>query len=370
MSKRWPIRSHFIAFLLLSLIATAQLSWWVIFQVREGIRVTHIQEQLWRQQIALARERQREFTEAESGGFVIWLANAFPDLQPAANGEIIVRTEARHRLDVLARARVRMFVSEGIFFSLLLLVGVLYMYWVLRQELLFERQQTAFLSATSHELKTPITSLRLYLDTLTERELPAAQREEMLATMRKDLTRLTDLIQRLLQAQAVIAGSRSQSRLERTNLSEETRHVLDEIYARFDLKGFQLRSRLDPDLIALAHPERWRGLVLNLLENSFKYSPGGGVIDIRLIRYGHHAQLEVTDQGIGIPAHELELIFNRFYRVGSEDTRRAPGTGLGLFLVREIAESFSGKAVASSPGEGQGATFIVTVPLMKDSAHA
>ncbi len=369
MNTRWPVRSHFIAFFLLSAVATAQLSWWVVFQVREGTRITHIQTRLWEQQLELARERQHDFTMADGAGFAAWLAAAFPDLTQDGRGRIIVRDDALHRLDHLARERIRMFVSEGIFFSLLLIVGVLYVYWILRRELLFERRQSAFLAATSHELKTPITSLRLYLDTLSERDLPPPQQREMLATMRNDLTRLTDLIQRLLQAQALVGG-KSRAKLERTNLSEETKYVLDEVFGRFDLKGFQLRSRLEPDLFAQAHPERWRGLVRNLLENAFKYSPDGGVIEIRLSRRGSLAELEVTDQGIGIPPAELEQIFGRFYRVGNEDTRRAAGTGLGLYLVREIAESFRGKAYAASAGEGKGATFTVSLPLARETAHA
>jgi two-component system, OmpR family, sensor histidine kinase SenX3 len=368
MFSRWPIRSHFIAFFLLSAVATAQLSWWVIFQVREGTRVAHIQTQLWAQQLDLARERAHDFATEDKAGYAAWLTQAFPDLEQDPRGRVVVRNAALHRLDRMARDRVRMFVSEGIFFSLLLLLGVLYMYWILRRELLFERRQSAFLAATSHELKTPITSLRLYLDTLVERDLPLPQQREMLATMRKDLERLTDLIQRLLQAQALIGG-KLPAKLEKTDLSAETRIVMDEVYGRFDLKGFQVRSRLEPDLIALAHPERWRGLVRNLLENAFKYSPDGGVIEIILLQRGHLAQLEVTDQGIGIPPAELERIFGRFYRVGNEDTRRAAGTGLGLYLVREIAESFGGKATAASAGEGKGATFTVTVPLLKETAH-
>ena len=328
MFTRWPVRSHFIAFLMLSAVATAQLGWWVIFQVREGTRVSRIQTQLWEQQMALARERQRDFAADDSLGLDMWLTHAFPDLIRDPRGHIEVQDEALHRLDRLANERMRMFISEGIFFSLLLLVGVLYMYWILRRELLFERRQSAFLAATSHELKTPITSLRLYLDTLIERDLPPAQRAEMLATMRKDLARLTDLIQRLLQAQALIGG-KQQTALERLDLTEETKRVLDEVYGRFDLKGFQIRTRLDPGLYALAHAERWRGLVRNLLENAFKYSPEGGVIEIRLTRRGAQAQLEDRGSGHRCPPGRIGADFRPLLPRGQRGhaPRLRDGTG-------------------------------------------
>jgi signal transduction histidine kinase len=369
MRIHWSLRRQFLIFLLLSIFSLAQLTWWVIYQVEEGARISAQQNQLWAEQIRTVQVYSDSFVRSPQA-INQWLPRAFPDLQwDAASRTAVVKPEAVQRLRTLAHRRVRMFVSEGTVFSLLLLVGIGYMYWVLHQEILFERRQTSFLSATSHELKTPITSLRLYLDTLLARDIPKAQAAELMATMQQDLDRLTDQIDRLLQVQALGVGAKKVP-LQPVNLTEETQALLNEVYGRFDLKGFQFRTRLDPDITVMAHPQRWQILVRNLLENAFKYSPHGGALDILLTRQNGRAHLRVSDQGMGFSPIEARRIFDRFYRVGSEDTRQTRGAGLGLYLVREITLSFGGTVEAKSEGEGRGASFIVEIPLCEDHRHA
>ncbi|RJP78412.1 MAG: sensor histidine kinase [Candidatus Zixiibacteriota bacterium] len=363
-----PSRRHFLLFLLLTLFAFAQLGWWIIFQMEEGARVSRLQEDLWAGQIATARQwlEVHEATYAETWS---WLAQTFPDLELQPGGDFAVSEEARQRLDHLARGRVRMFVWEGGFFTLVLLAGVGFMLRTLRREILTERRQSVFLSATSHELKTPITSLRLYLDTLMERDLPPEQKRELMTVMQQDLQRLTDLIDRLLQAQNLSAGRRSAS-LQLTNLTEETRAALDQYAGVFGLKGCRLDSRLEENLFALADPDRWQVVVKNLLDNACKYSPSGSPLELRLVRAGKQARLEVTDHGAGLEKGDTERIFERFYRADNDATRRARGTGLGLYLARVMVESFGGKISARSPGPGQGSTFIVELPLARGGSDA
>ncbi len=314
----------------------------------------------------LARQ-QRTGYSLESQQFSRWLGQTFTDLELAPQtGELRIKESALRRLDDEAGERIRMFVAEGVFFSFLLLVGVMYMYRTLQTELAMEHRQSVFISATSHELKTPITSLRLYVDTLAERKLSPELQQEALATMRQDVSRLNDLIESLLHAQALMK-ERAKKPLQPTDLSDETRIVIDEIKSRFDLKKHPLNVDLDFGLFALADPERWHLIVKNLLDNAHKYSPQGGAIDVFFTRMNDKARLIVTDHGVGFPESESERIFERFYRIGNEDTRETHGTGLGLFLVREISESFSGRAWAASAGLGKGATFIVEVPLLRQS---
>jgi signal transduction histidine kinase len=359
---------HFIIFLLLSAFGIAQLVWWVIFQVGEGSRVSREQNRIWQQQMAMAKQWAAQFHPAPEQ-YRAWLS-AFPDLQMASNGQDVeVRAAAIARLDHLARGRVRMFIFEGAFFSLLVGAGVIYIYWTLRKEVEFEKRQAMFLSATSHELRTPITSLRLYLDTLRERELPPQQKAEVMDTMQGDIGRLNDLIDRLLQAQAITNPTLKPS-LQRTDLAEETELAIEHVLPLFNHGGYDLRVNLQPGLIAMTEPNRWQTIVKNLLENAHKYSPQGGVVEVELTRLGNRATLSVRDHGIGLARGDMERIFERFYRVENEDTRRTRGTGLGLYLVRRIAESFGGHAHAASQGLGKGTTLTVDIPLAKEMTNA
>ncbi len=368
LKKTFPLRRHFALFSVLSLFALAQLSWWVYFQVREGERVTHIQKQHWEQELQMARQQRADYSPT-SPQYAQWLTQTFEDLEIASGtGELRVKASAQHRLDHVAGQRIRMFVAEGLFFSLLLLIGVLYMYRTLQTELAIEQRQSVFIAATSHELKTPITSLRLYVDTLLKLKLPPETQQEILTTMRQDVSRLNDLIESLLHAQALMKGHAGQP-LQPTDLSDETRIAIDEMKNRFDPGKHPLNVDLDYGVMAMADPQRWQLIIKNLLDNAHKYSPVGGAIDVFLTRMDGVARLTVSDQGIGFDPSEGERIFERFYRIGSEDTRKTHGTGLGLFLVREISESFHGRAWASSAGPGQGATFTVEIPLLKEAAN-
>lgn len=365
MKPRHPYRRQIVLFVLLSVLAIAQLAWWIVFQVGEGARTGRQQRAIWDQQINIARHWATQHA-LDPAAFQDWLRTAFPDLYLNDAGRVTVTAEAVARLDRISGRRMRMFVSEGLFFTLLMAAGVAYVFWTLRREIDVERRHAVFLLATSHELKTPITSLRLYLDTLQNRDLPPPQRAELLTTMQRDVERLTGQIDRLLQTQSLLDRRRKPA-LEITDVTEETAVAVEYVRGRFDLSGFDLRVRLQPGVKALTEPQRWQLVVTNLLENAFKYSPGGGTIDVMLDTHREHARLTVTDQGIGLERSQLERIFEQFYRVGSEDTRRTRGTGLGLFLVRRIVESFGGRCRAASRGLGQGAAFEVEIPLIRES---
>lgn len=356
-------RRHFLIFIFLSGLCLAQLGWWVTFQVQEGARVSRQQHEVWDEELSIARVHAQAGAFGSPEALEAWLSRSFPDLRLTGDGsDVEVRPEALKRLDKVAGSRTRMFVSEGIFLSLLLLSGIVYIYWTLRRETAFEQRQSVFLAATSHELKTPITSLRLYLDTLVDRDPPPPKRAELVAIMQQDLRRLTELIDRLLQAQA-LAGNKQPLPLQALELGEETQLVLDGAKGRIETLGLTLNSALEPGLVAMADPERWQVVVSNLLDNAMKYSTRGGKIEVALSRQGRHARLEVTDEGAGIPPAEAERVFQRFYRVGNEDTRRTQGTGLGLYLVREIAKSFGGNARVGRTDTGRGTRLIVEIPL-------
>lgn len=361
-NPKLPFRRHFVVFALISLFALAQLTWWSIFQFHEGQRIVATQEHYWSQQIALASEKRHDLGPA----FEDWLLRAFPDLESAPGGSIRVSAAARARLDELAGSRMRMFLSEGAFFGLLVLIGVLYMFRTLREEIAIEHRQSVFLTATSHELKTPITSLRMYLDTLRERELSPPKRAEMLEVMSVDLDRLNDLIERLLQAQKVLTPDAMIAN-EFVDVSEETLRAVKEMTHRIEFSGkHHLNVDTEYGLHASADPRRWQLVVKNLVDNAVKYSPDGGMIDVYLAKRERWIELSVVDQGCGFDADEAPRLFERFYRSGNEDTRTTQGIGLGLYLVREIVHSMRGRVAARSDGPGKGSKFVVQIPLLKE----
>ncbi len=361
-----PFRRHFVVFIFISIFAVAQLTWWSVFQFKEGRRLLETQDGYWNQQIVVAYVQR---TSMETG-YEEWLAKTFPDLEVAANGSIQVKPQAHAEKEQFVHSRTRMFISEGAFFGFIVLIGVLYMLRTLREEIDIEHRQSVFLAATSHELKTPLTSLRMYVDTLNAREFPPAKRAEILETMSVDLDRLNDLIDRLLQAQRVLTPG-SEPPMERIDISEETVRAASELSHRIEFAG---RHRLNVDteygLMAMADPRRWQLVVKNLVDNAVKYSPSGGMIDVFLVRRDKKIELTVSDEGQGFEAGEAARIFERFYRIGDEDTRTTQGVGLGLYLVREIVHSMGGTVAARSQGQGKGSQFIVTIPALPVEQNA
>ncbi|MCB1060253.1 MAG: HAMP domain-containing histidine kinase [Calditrichaeota bacterium] len=353
-----PFRRHFVFFALISLFALAQLAWWSIYQYNEGRRLIETQDGYWQQQIVVAYFQRASF----ENDFGEWLAQTFPDLEVTASGSIEVKANKREELAARVHKRTRMFISEGAFFGLLVLAGVLFMLRTLREEIDMEHRQSVFLAATSHELKTPLTSLRMYVDTLTAREFPPEKRAEILETMSVDLERLGDLIDRLLQAQKVLTPGTALP-LERIDVSEETVRAARELEHRIEFSGMHnLNVDTEHGLYAMADARRWHLVVKNLVDNAVKYSPDGGMIDVFLTKHDGKIELVVSDQGQGFSPDEAERIFERFYRIGNEDTRTSQGIGLGLYLVREIVQSMKGTVSARSQGKGKGSQFIVHIP--------
>ncbi|MCB9357744.1 MAG: HAMP domain-containing histidine kinase [Calditrichaeota bacterium] len=361
-----PFRRHFVMFALISFVAIAQLTWWSVFQFSEGRRLIETQNGYWQQQIVVAYQLRTTL----GADFEIWLANTFPDLEIVTGGVVEVKPAARQKLEAFIHKRMRMFISEGAFFGLLVLAGVLFMFRTLREEIDIEHKQSVFLSAMSHELKTPITSLRMYVDTLRERELPQAKRAELLGVMSLDLNRLNDLIEQLLQAQRVLTPKTALP-LERIDLSEETVRAVNDLKERILFSG---KHRLNVDteygLEAMADPRRWQLVVKNLVDNAVKYAPAGGMIDVYLAKRDGKIELTVSDEGQGFAPDEPARLFERFYRIGDEDTRASQGVGLGLYLVKEIVSAMRGTVSAASPGPGKGSTFTVTVPEARNEHRA
>jgi signal transduction histidine kinase len=266
--------------------------------------------------------------------------------------------------EALARYRRRVFlvVGEGVLFVVAMATAVALLWAVLRREGERERQHQNFVSAVTHELKTPIAGIRLALETVLSGRVDAEGRDRFLRNAVADADRLSGLVEKILEVTRFAGGA------HRLNiaLGDLSQFVEEEVMAaerRAAARGVRLASDIRHDIQAPFDPEALGIVLSNLLENAFKYASGSPPevsVSLRLDR--GEAILQVSDTGIGIDPRELEAIFRPFYRSGDEITRRAPGTGIGLFVAREIAEAHGGRLEASSPGRGRGATFRLTLP--------
>jgi signal transduction histidine kinase len=272
---------------------------------------------------------------------------------------------------ILNERRIALLVLGLILFGLLTAGVVLNTVFLVREVRRNERQDS-FLNAVTHELKTPIASIRLYLETLQSRDVPEPQRHEFYNIMLADSDRLLATVEQVLKA-GEIGARRPQDR----TLIEFAPLVADCIaitLLRHHLPAEAIQIAPVPGNVRLhvrAVPEDLRTAVLNLLENAVKYSPSGVEVrcSLAIVEYSNVA-LAITDTGVGLPTDQLKRIFKRFYRVPGRNAARIRGTGLGLFLVRAIARQHGGSISAASPGPNLGATITLTLPLADPAASA
>ena len=265
---------------------------------------------------------------------------------------------------ILNERRIALLVLGLILFGLLTTGVVLNTVFLVREVRRNERQDS-FLNAVTHELKTPIASIRLYLETLQRHTVPEPQRHEFYTIMLADSDRLLATVEQVLKA-GELGARRPQDR----TLLELAPLVADCIaitLLRHHLSAESIQLEPVPGNVRLhvrAVPEDLRTAVLNLLDNAVKYSPNG--VDVRcsleIVGYSNLA-LTITDCGVGIAPNQLKRIFKRFYRVPGRNAARIRGTGLGLFLVRAIARQHGGSIAAASPGPNLGTTITLTLPL-------
>jgi len=252
----------------------------------------------------------------------------------------------------------------GIVFFGLIIAGIIVYTVFLVREIHKNDQQDSFLNAVTHELKTPIASIRLYLETLERRQLSEQQRQDFYRIMLEDTDRLIGTVEQVLKAGEARHGSNKKNWQE-VDFSGVVLETVELTRVRHHLPPEELRFGVMPQdkLLMKGNPQELRTAVFNLIENAIKYSGDKKDIVVDVLTPDiDTVLLQVRDQGVGIPSSELKRIFKRFYRVSNSATGRVKGTGLGLFIVRSIARRHGGEAFAASEGAGRGSTFTLRLP--------
>ncbi len=254
----------------------------------------------------------------------------------------------------------------GIIFFALIIAGMIVNTSFLVRELRRSEQHDSFINAVTHELKTPVASIRLHLETLQRRSLPEAQKQAFYQVMLSDTDRLTQTVEQVLRA-----GRAGDKKAGREKLSVDFRQLVQECMeaarTRHHLAAEAIRydeaTKNGAGISVLGNSEDLRTAVFNVLDNAIKYS--GEHVEVRVRLDGSdetRVVLKVEDHGIGIPADELKRIFKRFYRVNHRSLTHIKGTGLGLFIVKSITQKHGGRVSAESPGEGKGVTITLELP--------
>ena len=252
----------------------------------------------------------------------------------------------------------------GTIFFLVIITGVVLNTIFLVREVRRNEQHDTFINSMTHELKTPVASIRLYLETLQRRELDPVKRQEFYRVMLEDTDRLMRLVDQALRAaRAPRLKLQHRSRVEVAALVREcvelarSQHHLDDSTLRYAESG-------ESPAVVLGDPDELKAAVSNLIDNAIKYSSPPIEVDVEVATTeAGRVAIRVRDRGVGISRAELKRIFRRFYRIPGAVALRVRGSGLGLFIVSSVARKHGGHVYAESPGPGQGSTFTLQLPV-------
>jgi len=252
----------------------------------------------------------------------------------------------------------------GMIFFALIITGLVLNTIFLVREIRKSEQHDAFLNAVTHELKTPIASIKLYLETLKSREVTPEKQQEFYDVMLADSDRLLNTVDQVLSASKT-GETRSRYDVEELDIARVLEDSAAIVRSRYNLDPSSIRiAENEAGMRVLGDADELQTAFVNLLDNAVKYSPGGAKVSVRVkaspIR--NRIDIFVKDNGVGMEGAELKRVFKRFYRVPQADGKKVKGTGLGLFIVNSIVKKHGGSIRADSKGKGRGSTFIVQLP--------
>jgi two-component system phosphate regulon sensor histidine kinase PhoR len=252
--------------------------------------------------------------------------------------------------------KIWMVVGEFSVFFILLNLGMRRLRRTIQEETNLNRQQKNFLLSVTHELKSPLASIKLYLQTLQKRDLDKEKQSTFIRNSLVDIERLDDLVGNMLLATKFENKTYSFPK-EKINFTEIVQKNLENFQHLYQEK-YEFAAHLEPGVEIFGDRLALSAAVNNLLENALKYSLKGSPISVVLERKEHHTYFQVADQGIGIEDSEKKKIFNKFYRASNEETRSTKGTGLGLFIVKQVLDNHKARIFVRN-NQPQGSIFEV-----------
>jgi len=317
MIKRDPSRFLQLGFLALLFLCVLQAAWWI----SDNIRLTRDIEEVQ----ALAGDSEIEAELAE-----------------------------------LSEGRVNRYLWEGAFFLVVLIGGMAVLTRTLRHDTELRRRQQNFLAAVSHEFKSPLASMQLAAETLVLRS-GDADSIRLGQRILEDCERLLRMVDNLLDTTRIEEG-RHPIRAEHTVLATAVAAIVDSFGERAARHEIRIEQRVPTDLALPVDREALATMLRNLVDNALKacIAGSGHRIEVAAERVDRRTRITVSDDGLGFPPEESHLMFEKFHRLGDEQTRRTPGTGLGLYIVRRLADLSGADVTAASAGPGQGATLTLS----------
>ncbi len=350
------VRRLQVGFLLLLAITAVQVVWWLVDQARIAERIAD--DRVARLEV----DREAAGAAVRAGQSLDELRAFYPDLLVDAEGARL-RPESLQAIEIERRSHLSQYRWEGGFFLFVLGGGILVLWRVLRREADLLNRQQNFLAAVSHELRSPLASLRLTTETLLLRDLAATDRRGLLERNLEDLRRLERLVGNLLETTR-LEERRAVPRREPVDLSEAVSLAFAELGHRAaGTEGIDIDVQVESGLGLQADPVGLGTVLRNLIGNAIESAQtAGSRVEVTARRLDSEVELQVLDDGVGFEPSESRRLFEKFYRPGSELRRNKQGSGLGLYLVRGFVALEGGEVEARSEGPGRGATFRVTWP--------
>jgi signal transduction histidine kinase len=355
-----------IAFVVIVVFLLAQVAWWLIFQQRYIGEASRIRLASWERDAITATALLRAVGNDDLAGL---LSERYPHLRlEIPSGRFTVDENVRSTFLRQQQSYLRMFAFEGPFVALVILSLLIFIARSLRAERDLKRRQLNFLAAVTHEFKTPLSTLRLLVQTTRMKRVSPDRLETYLEHMEQEVDRLERTSEQVLASarleQAASERAGHTPALEERDLNRVVAACLAAARPGLEACGAQLLFEPSPEPLPVSLDEAAFGVVINnLLDNAVKYSlDGDKYVQVLLERDRDLVRLHVDDRGVGIVDVQATDLFERFYRAGDELTRRAPGVGLGLHLVRSITEAMNGWVQAEPHPSGQGSRFTVVLP--------